>query len=140
MTVSKSKTVLEEILEEKPELKYVRKEFKIKVLKKVIAFVEKASKSLKPGHFIYTQKLLNITNKPAVQSKFYEILKNDNLDLITIEINILLLMIGEMLNSTAESNINPNLLRIKEFNENMLESEMNPDAYEIFVLMLLTFR
>ena len=126
---------MEQLIEEKPELKYVRKEFKIKVLKKVIAFVEKASKSLKPGHFIYTQKLINISNKPQIKAKFYEILKNENFDLIGIDIDILLLMIGEMLYSTAENNINPNLLRMKDFNENLLESEMNPEAYEIFVLI-----
>ena len=114
-------------------MEFVRKEFKIKILKKVIAFVEKASKSLKPGHYIYTQKLLNISNKPVIKTKFYEILKNENLDLIGIDLNILLLMIAEMLNSTSETNIHPNLLRMKEFNENLLESEMNPEAYEIFV-------
>ncbi len=133
LTVSTAKTLLDKLLEEKPDLKYVRKEFKIKVLKKVISFVEKACKSLKPGHYVYTQKLLNFSNKPAIKIKFYEILKNENLDLIGIDINILLLMIGEMLNSTSETNINPNLLRMKEFNENLLESEMNPESYEIFV-------
>jgi len=114
-------------------LKFVRKEFKIKVLKKVIAFVEKASKSLKPGNYIYSQKLLNVSNKPGIKIKFYDILKNENIDLIGIEINILLLMIGEMLNCTSETNINPNSLRKKDFNENLLESEMNADAKEIFV-------
>ncbi len=114
-------------------MKFVRKEFKIKVLKKVIAFVEKASKSLKPGNYIYSQKLLNVSNKPGIKIKFYDILKNENIDLIGIEINILLLMIGEMLNCTSETNINPNSLRKKDFNENLLESEMNADAKEIFV-------
>lgn len=76
---------------------------------------------------------MNISNKPGIKAKFYDILKNENLDLIGIEMNILLLMIGEILNSSAEVNINPNLLRMKEFNENLLESEMNPEVYEIFV-------
>ncbi len=135
LTVSTAKTLLDKLIEEKPELKNVRKEFKIKVLKKVIAFIEKASKSLKPGNYIYCQKLLNISNKPAIKIKFFEILKNENFDFIGIDMNILLLMIGEILNSSAEMNINPSLLRMKEFNENLLESEMNPESYEIFVLI-----
>lgn len=136
MTSSTNKTLLEKILLERPELTQVRKEFKIKVLKRVIAYVERTSKNIKPGNYIYTQKLLNISNTPMVKSKFYDILKNDNLDLSTIEMNILLLLIGEMLHSSPEVNINPNLLKIKEFNENLLEAEMNSETFEIFVYLL----
>jgi len=134
LSASTAKTLQDKLLEEKPDLIFVRKEFKIKVLKKVIAFIEKASKSLKPGNYIYSQKLFNISNKSGIKTKFYEILKNENLELLGTDINILLLMIGDMLNSTAEININPNLLRMKEFNENVLESEINPEVHEIFVI------
>ena len=42
-------------------------------------------------------------------------------------------MIGEILNSANEINIRPDLLKFKEFNENLFDSEMNPESVEIFV-------
>ena len=133
LSVSTTKTLLEKILEEKPDLKLIKKDFKIKVLKKIIIFIEKISKSYKPGNYLYTQKLLNISNKPAIKSKFYDILQNDNIDLTNSDLNLLLLMIGEILNSANEINIRPDLLKFKEFNENLFDSEMNPESVEIFV-------
>ena len=133
LSVSTTKTLLEKILEEKPDLKLIKKDFIIKVLKKIIIVIEKISKSYKPGNYLYTQKLLNISNKPAIKSKFYDILQNDNIDLTNSDLNLLLLMIGEILNSANEINIRPDLLKFKEFNENLFDSEMNPESVEIFV-------
>jgi hypothetical protein len=124
---------IEILLSNKPELNEVPKEFKIKVLKKIIPFIERSSKNLKPGVHNYTQKLLGLSMKPAIKQKFYEILKDEILDLSFFDTNLILLMGGELLNSNREYNINPSLLQMKEFNENYLENQMNPDAIEIFV-------
>jgi len=121
------------LLNDKPELIEVPKEFKLKVLRKTIPFIERSSKNLKPGVFMYTQKLLGLSIKPAIKQKFYEILKNENLELSSLDLNIILLMGGELLHSSKENNINPSVLQMKEFNESYFENQMNPDAIEIFV-------
>jgi hypothetical protein len=130
---------IEILLSNKPELNEVPKEFKIKVLKKILSFIERSSKNLKPGVHYYTQKLLGLSMKVAIKQNFYEILKNENLDLTFLDTNLILLMGGELLNSNKEFNINPNLLQMKEFNEKYLENQMNPDIVEIFVKFLFLY-
>ena len=117
----------------------VPKEFKIKVLKKTILHIEKSAKNLKPGSHIYTQKLLGFSMKPAIKSKFYDILKNESMDLNTLDSNLILLMGGELLNSNKENNINPDVFLSRDFNENYFDSQINSEIKEIFVIYLFIF-
>ena len=82
---------------------------------------------------MYTQKLLGFSMKPAIKAKFYEILKIENLELSSLDSNLILLMGGELLNSSKDFNINPSVLQMKEFNEIYLENQMNPEVVEFFV-------
>ena len=86
---------------------------------------------------MYTQKLLGFSMKPAIKAKFYEILKNENLELSSLDSNLILLMGGELLFSSKEFNINPSVLQMKEFNESYLEHQMNPEIIEIFVSFII---
>jgi hypothetical protein len=129
----------ENLINDKPDLIQVPKELKLMVLKKIISFIEKISKNLKPGVQIYTQKLLGLSMLPLIKLKFYEILKNENLDLSSVDQNIILLMGGELLNSSKNVNINPDLFQLKEFNESYLMNEMNSEAVEIFVKIFYNY-
>lgn len=146
----KKKSSLERLLEAKPELTEISKEIKMQVLKKVIIQIEKNSKSIKPGNpssYIYQNKHMNISaNKDSIKNKFYELLAAFNTSENTAEnsmsvlsstsTDLLIMIILEILNSNNTFNIYPETIISKEFNEQMLDSDIDPNIKEIFDLII----
>lgn len=89
----------------------IKNEYKIKVVKKIVNYVDSYSKVSKPGLQIYTTKAMTIVNKDQTLLKFYDILKHDSYDFDTTELNIYLMIIGLVLNSNNSPNIDQKALK-----------------------------
>jgi hypothetical protein len=138
----KSKTV-DDFINEKTELKKLPVNLKIKVVKKIIAQIEKNSKSVKPGiagNYIYQSKHIYSTNKTSQISKFYEILSslqeptNSNKDLNFPNDSLVNLLL-EILYSNASPNLNRENLSDKHFDEITLTKDLDKNIKYIFDLI-----
>lgn len=131
---------IEAIIKEQPDLKKIPKEFKLMVLKRIIPVIDKYSKGIKPGNLVYSAKLLSTINKHGVKTKFLEILSyihsnDETFDITTIDINVLLLMVSDIINTNIFMNLNPENIKLKEFNENYFDSDLNDDVRETYHLV-----
>lgn len=99
------------MLETKPQLHKVKVEYKIKVTKKIINYLDNYSKVSKPGTQIYTTKSMKISNKDQTLAKFYDILKTENFEFESNDINLYLQTLGLILNSNSSPNVSQKALK-----------------------------
>jgi hypothetical protein len=132
------KSTMENLLDTKPELRKVGLKHKLKVLKVLLPEVEKYAKTLKPNVFIYNPKLLSNINKSSIAGIFYDILSNETIELI--DNNQKQILLSELLKSNESPNISPDMLKLKEFNEQMFMDNLNEGIHELFVRFSLIFR
>lgn len=138
------KSPIEILLEEKPDLIKVPKEFKILVVKKIISQIDRNSKGVKPNNastYVYQSKHMVSSNKPSSKSKFYEILLLSqetevfSKEITNINTDSLINLLLEILNSNSNLNLNPDNLGGNDYNENFLNSDIDENIKEIFELI-----
>jgi hypothetical protein len=138
------KNQIEILLEEKPDLIKVPKEYKILVVKKITSQIEKNSKGAKPNNpstYVYQSKHMVSSNKPSSKSKFYEILllsqdtETFSKEITNINTDGLINLLLEILNSNSSLNLNPDNLGGSDYNENYLNNDLDENIKEIFELI-----
>jgi hypothetical protein len=125
------KSSLENLLDNKPDLTKVKIKHKIFVLKTILPQIEKHAKTLKPNTFLYNPKLLSNINKESIANKFYDILSNETIELI--DINHMQILVSELLKSSDTPNINPDVIKTKEFNDQLFMNHLNEAIIELYV-------
>jgi hypothetical protein len=140
---------LETLIQNKPDLRQINKEYKIKVIKKTLNQIEKNSKTIKPNNpssFIYQTKHINFnTNKENVKNLFYEILGYDNNNypneiidkkLSSTSTDMLIFLTLGILNSNQNFNLDPEHLRQSQYNEQNYENNLDSNIREILEMIL----